>query len=109
MSVPAIVRRVEHAVAGGVESALARRANDPALDFDDVLEAARAGDNLALDVLEDVGNSLGQGLAVVVNLLNPPLIVVGGRLAQGAEVVLPLLSAPCAGDAGSGRSRASGW
>ncbi|MCQ6558200.1 ROK family protein [Paenibacillus mendelii] len=42
-----------------------------------VAEAAAAGDELALEVFEIVGRKLGRGLAILVDILNPEIIVIG--------------------------------
>jgi N-acetylglucosamine repressor len=92
VSVPAIVRRVERALVDGVQSVLLRTVNGEGLGpvtFERVLAAAAAGDKLALGALEDAGEYLGRGIAAVVNLLNPPLVVVGGEIARAESVVLP--------------------
>jgi glucokinase len=44
----------------------------------DVAEAAKAGDALARDILAESGRWLGLGLAVLVDILNPEIIVLGG-------------------------------
>ncbi|HZS60776.1 MAG TPA: ROK family protein [Gemmatimonadaceae bacterium] len=43
----------------------------------DVVEAALAGDQAAMDVVDESGQWLGAGLAVLVSVLNPQLIVIG--------------------------------
>jgi predicted NBD/HSP70 family sugar kinase len=48
-----------------------------------VIERAVGGDTLCRRAVRDVGSMVGQALAMVVNLLNPSLIVVGGELAAG--------------------------
>lgn len=47
-----------------------------------VLQAAAAGDPAALGALASVGRWLGVGLAALVNVLNPRVIVLGGLLAR---------------------------
>ncbi|UVI32250.1 ROK family protein [Paenibacillus spongiae] len=42
-----------------------------------VAEAAAAGDELALEVFGIVGRKLGRGLAILVDILNPEIIVIG--------------------------------
>jgi len=44
--------------------------------------AARKGDSLALDVLSRAGTYLGVGLANLVNIFNPEMIVLGGGMAE---------------------------
>jgi glucokinase len=52
--------------------------------------AARAGDRLALTLVEEVGDYLGTGLANAVELLDPELIVIGGGV---SGIGPPLLKA----------------
>jgi predicted NBD/HSP70 family sugar kinase len=49
---------------------------------DEVIAAASAGETLALASLARVGAWLGIGLALLVNLLNPRVIVLGGRFGR---------------------------
>ncbi len=51
-----------------------------------IYEAGIAGDELALEVFRRMGVYLGIGLATLINLLNPELIVIGGGLANGWEL-----------------------
>ncbi|MFT4288286.1 ROK family transcriptional regulator [Nocardioides sp.] len=60
----------------------------PGADFDDVVALARDGDASSRRALEDAGLHLGWGLAGVVNLLNPDLVVVGGDMARAGELLL---------------------
>jgi predicted NBD/HSP70 family sugar kinase len=47
---------------------------------DDVLRAAREGEELALKAVQTLADSLGRAVANLVNLLNPRLVVMGGSL-----------------------------
>jgi glucokinase len=49
-----------------------------------VVDAARRGDATALAILADVGARLGEGIAGLVNVLDPELVIVGGGAAAGA-------------------------
>jgi glucokinase len=53
-----------------------------------VTEAARRGDEAALRVLSEVGRRLGQGIAGLVNVLDPQLVVVGGGAIAAGELLL---------------------
>jgi glucokinase len=61
-----------------------------ALTAKDVAEAASAGDAVAARVVAGTGNRLGEALAILVDLLNPEMIVVG-RLAMrlGESLLAP--------------------
>ncbi|WP_334074336.1 MULTISPECIES: ROK family transcriptional regulator [Paenibacillus] len=52
--------------------------NTPGLE--QILAAGKQGDKQALDLLNEIGSQLGVGLANLVNILNPELIVIGNRL-----------------------------
>jgi glucokinase len=71
-------RRVTAAVKKGVDTSLAAQTADGTLTARDVAEAARGGDKLAKRIIHDTGSRLGQALAIVVDLLNPEVIVLGG-------------------------------
>lgn len=60
----------------------------PHADLDGVVEAARSGNLSAQRAFEDAGLHLGWGLASIVNLLNPALVVVGGDMARAGDLLL---------------------
>lgn len=77
------------AVAGGGKGALALLGRAPTSH--DVLDAAQAGDALALTVLERAGRALGVGLVSIVHSLNPEVIVIGGGFGAAAfDRVVPV-------------------
>jgi len=57
-----------------------------------VVEAADEGDELALEALYKIGNSLGIGIASLVNILNPDLVVFGGILSLADVYLLPVVN-----------------
>lgn len=59
-----------------------------ALTPEDVVSAARAGDEFSISILNKVGNSFGKGLAVLIQLLNPEVIVLGGPISKAQQFVL---------------------
>ena len=54
----------------------------------DIAELAQAGDGDALTVLEDVTRHLGRGLAILIDVLNPELIIIGSIVVRLGELVL---------------------
>ncbi len=61
------------------------------LELEDILEAVRLGDNLALEGVTEIAYNLGKGLAIAINMLNPELIILGGMLsALGEPLLLPV-------------------
>lgn len=53
-----------------------------------VMQAARLGDKICAAILEQVGNYLGLGIANLVNLFNPLLIVLDKRLGLAGQALL---------------------
>ena len=68
------------------EGALLRRAGHPPGGGPDAVEAviaeARDGSPAALSAFDDVGHWLGIGLAGLINILNPRLVLLGGRFGR---------------------------
>jgi predicted NBD/HSP70 family sugar kinase len=60
----------------------------PGATIDDIIGAARGGNMSARRQLEDAALHLGWGLATVVNLLNPGVVVVGGEMAKAGDLLL---------------------
>jgi len=73
---PATVRRAREAIARGEQTALT---GPEPLTLEAIVSAADAGDELARRLLADSGRWLGVGIATLVNILNPQLIIVGGE------------------------------
>jgi len=56
---------------------------------EDVISAAQAGEAAAKAAIEETAEYLGMGIANIVSLLNPEMIVLGGGLMQAADLFLP--------------------
>jgi predicted NBD/HSP70 family sugar kinase len=66
---------------------LAGRAEPPSDDIvNEVFAAARAGDATSLAAVRQVAESLGRGLASIVNTLNPQRVVLGGSLSHVLDI-----------------------
>jgi len=90
---PAIARRAVEAVETGAESSLAAllRRGPAAVTAQMVYEAATAGDALAREVVQDTARFLGAGIANLVNVYNPEVVVVCGGVTQaGDSLFVPL-------------------
>ena len=59
------------------------------ITFDMVVQGANNGDSAALTTLQETGYWLGKGIANLMNLFNPQLIVVGGVLNKASSFILP--------------------
>ena len=61
----------------------------PVSSFAEMRELAEAGDQNALEALEEAGTVLGVALSDFINLFNPPTVVLGGGLAVLASHLMP--------------------
>jgi len=50
-------------------------------------QAARKGDTLAKNILREVGGNIGIGVANIVNILNPDIVVLGGGLTNLWDII----------------------
>jgi len=57
----------------------------------EVAAEARAGDRMALEIFHDAGRSLGVGVANMVSLFDPEIVIIGGGMAGAAELYLDSL------------------
>lgn len=55
---------------------------------DDVFEAARLGDAFAISLIKKMGENIGIGIANVINLFNPELIILNGEIISTGEILL---------------------
>lgn len=91
----ALFRRIEAVVAAGRKSALVEVTNGDLarLTVAQVVQAARGGDAVALQALEETGRWLGAGISNLLNAINPQCVVFGGPLAVAHEFLLPVIRA----------------
>lgn len=91
----ALLRLFKEAILSGSKSQLIENG----MEVDDVklqhiIESAGNEDMLCIELIAKVGEKLGKGLAVLMNIFNPDLVILGGTLAQTSEYLrLPLKSA----------------
>lgn len=90
----AIVRRAVAKIQNGRQTAIAESVDQrlgsitPAL----IAKAAEEGDAVAIEVLAETGRYLGIGIANLIQLYNPEVLVVGGGIAQaGSRLFEPMM------------------
>lgn len=85
-SATGIVRLAKRALAAdGRETALRSPKN---LTAKDVLDAAKAGDAMALEVVEKMGKILGTALANVACVVDPEVFVIGGGVSKAGSILI---------------------
>ncbi|HZK39752.1 MAG TPA: ROK family protein, partial [Clostridia bacterium] len=54
-------------------------------------QAAKGGDELAIEIYRICGEHLGKGLAVLIDILNPQAIVIGSIFERSSELLIPAM------------------
>ncbi|WP_265165347.1 ROK family protein [Salinimicrobium tongyeongense] len=52
-----------------------------------IIEAANMGDQFSINILSKVGINLGKGLAILIQLFNPELIILEGKFAKASQFI----------------------
>lgn len=74
----------------GVKSAIAEEAgaNLKNLTVDTIINSAKSGDTLAIELLEDAAVNMGVRVAYLVNLFNPEIVIIGGGIEKSGSLFL---------------------
>lgn len=85
---------LERTKQGASTSLLPKINKDAAIELQDIIDAALDDDTLAIECIAVIGEKLGKGIATLINLFNPELVVLGGVIsATGDYIRLPVKSA----------------
>ncbi len=78
---------LESYVSGKAADELAKESFGPGADAFRLVRLALEGDARAIELLTGIGEKLGSGIASLVNLFNPELVVVGGGFAAAGDFI----------------------
>ncbi len=82
---------IEHLAAGETSVLSEKWKSGEDILLYDIIEAANNDDVLSITLIANIAEKLGRGVGVLINLLNPDLVVVGGSLSLvGDYLMLPL-------------------
>ncbi len=56
-------------------------------DCETIISAAVKGDQFAIELLTDVGYNIGRGVAILIHLVNPELVILSGRGALAGKIL----------------------
>jgi len=83
----------EQAIHNGITPSFCPTLNDKSqVTAKSVGLAAQNGDKVALQVYETVGRRLGRGLAILVDILNPEIIVIGSIYGRQQKILEPIVA-----------------
>jgi glucokinase len=84
-SATGIVHMAKEAVHGGAVTTLSTLAEITAKD---VVDAAKAGDLIAMNIVQRAATYLGKALSITAVILNPQRIVIGGGVVKAGDILL---------------------
>jgi len=89
----AVERMAKEGIENGTVSLISDIVNNTTEDIniEVVIDAANKEDQFAIEVISEAGNHLGRGVAILIHLYNPEMIIMGGRLAKADQyLTIPL-------------------
>lgn len=91
----ALIRRVTEQIESGATSILTKKFKKTEdIKLNDIINAAKKDDNLCIEAINYIGDKLGRGIASLINIFNPELIIIGGVVSKSEEYLsLPLKNA----------------
>jgi predicted NBD/HSP70 family sugar kinase len=91
----ALLRMFQQKIEQGSSSLLVKKGKNAGdLRLADIIEAAQTEDVLSIELIAEIGEKIGKGLAVLINIFNPELVILGGTLAETGDYIrLPVKSA----------------
>ncbi len=90
VSAKAIARQAREGIEQGNSSLIKELVgNDLSkIDISIVIQAANSGDQFAISLFAEVGKWLGRGMAYLIQIFNPELIIIGGQVAVANQFIL---------------------
>lgn len=55
--------------------------------IDEIMKAARAGDRFAIELFSEAGYNIGRGVAILIHILNPEIVILSGRGSSAGKVL----------------------
>ncbi|RPD40886.1 ROK family transcriptional regulator [Chitinophaga barathri] len=91
----ALVRKFHEKLKAGFSTVVMRKHKQPEqITLADIIHAANNDDMLAIELVAEIGEKLGKGIAMLINLFNPEMVILGGSIATTGDYIrLPIKSA----------------
>ncbi|SHF69780.1 Sugar kinase of the NBD/HSP70 family, may contain an N-terminal HTH domain [Salegentibacter echinorum] len=85
----ALVRKTKEGLEAGQTSVLNNLNKEELqkLEPETIIEAANKGDQFAINTLSEIGINLGKGIAILVQIFNPELIILEGKISQARQFI----------------------
>lgn len=91
----ALLRLFKEKIEQGSSSSLLMNHKQPdELRLADIIQATKNEDVLSIELIAEIGEKIGRGISVIINIFNPELVILGGTLAETGDYIrLPIRSA----------------
>lgn len=83
----AIVKTAKDAIRKGVETAISTTSAGQEITLSSIIKAAKQDDIFAIDLLQNAGEKIGEGISTLIHLFNPELIVIGGEITDASDLI----------------------
>ena len=91
----ALIRKFKKKIQQGSTSSVMKKKKDlNDISLLDIIFAAKNEDTLCIELLSEIGEKIGKGIAILINIFNPELLILGGILSETGDYIrLPIRSA----------------
>ncbi len=91
----ALIRKFKERISQGSTSSVMKKKKDlNDITLPDIISAAKNEDILSIELLAEIGEKIGKGIAMLINIFNPELLILGGTLSETGDYLrLPIRSA----------------
>ena len=85
----ALARKVKEGLNAGESSILGllSKKDLDKMEPENIIGAANKGDQFAINLLSEIGKNLGKGLAVLIQIFNPELIILQGKFSEARQFI----------------------
>ena len=85
----ALVRKTKEGLKAGQTSVLnnLKKEELEKLEPETIIDAANRGDQFAINVLSEIGIKLGKGIAILIQIFNPELVILEGKIAEAKQFI----------------------
>ena len=90
-----LIRKFKEKIEEGFTSSAMKKKKDISeITLLDIIAAAKNEDMLCIEILAEIGEKIGKGIALLINIFNPELLILGGTLSETGDYLrLPIQSA----------------
>lgn len=86
----ALIEQAQQGIKKGTESMIKEivKGDLENIHVSDIIEAVNKGDIFAIEIINKLGNFLGEALASLVHIFNPEMIIIGGKVALAEDYLI---------------------